>query len=389
MGSAAGRIGGQWWSRRWTLTAGVALAVFAGACTAASAARGPAASRSRNAEDVPAQKGATSLTVLGVTPASGTSISGTAAPQIQLSDQLAPKSPMPSLSPAVPGTWVRRPGNVLAFVPAGAFPPLSAVSLSIPAGPGGLKGKDGSTLAAPASYSWNVQDGSVVRLQQLLAQLDYLPLSWTPADPAPLSPEQQALAAYQPPAGNFAWRWAGAPSELTSAWVPGQSTVMLRGAIMSFERVAGLPVNGATSAALWTDLLQAVESPNPATNPGGYVYTLVSKASPETMTVWHNGSVVVQTPVNTGISDAPTVDGTFPVYEHLSAQVMSGTNPGGSHYSDPVSWVAYFNGGDAVHYISRSTFGYPQSLGCVEAPYSAAQQAWPYLQLGTLVTVTG
>jgi lipoprotein-anchoring transpeptidase ErfK/SrfK len=53
-----------------------------------------------------------------------------------------------------------------------------------------------------------------------------------------------------------------------------------------------------------------------------------------------------------------------------------------------VSWVSYFNGGDAVHYFPRGSFGFPQSLGCVELPYTAAKQAYPYLPYGTLVTVT-
>jgi hypothetical protein len=45
--------------------------------------------------------------------------------------------------------------------------------------------------------------------------------------------------------------------------------------------------------------------------------------------------------------------------------------------------IAYFNGGDAVHYIPRAS----QSLGCIELPYAAAGQAWGYLTYGTLVTV--
>ena len=54
------------------------------------------------------------------------------------------------------------------------------------------------------------------------------------------------------------------------------------------------------------------------------------------------------------------------------------------------SWarVSYFNGGDAVHYFARGSYGSPQSLGCVELPYTAAKQAYPYLPYGTLVTVT-
>jgi hypothetical protein len=51
--------------------------------------------------------------------------------------------------------------------------------------------------------------------------------------------------------------------------------------------------------------------------------------------------------------------------------------------------VAYFNGGDAVHYFPRGSYGFRQSLGCVELPYPAAERAWPYLTDGSLVTVSG
>jgi lipoprotein-anchoring transpeptidase ErfK/SrfK len=77
------------------------------------------------------------------------------------------------------------------------------------------------------------------------------------------------------------------------------------------------------------------------------------------------------------------------VYLRFLNTIMSGTNPDGSHYSDPVSFVSYFNGGDAVHYFPRGGYGYQQSLGCVELPYTAAQEAYPYLTYGSLVTVTG
>ena len=50
-----------------------------------------------------------------------------------------------------------------------------------------------------------------------------------------------------------------------------------------------------------------------------------------------------------------------------------------------MQWVSYFNGGDAVHYFARGSYGWPQSLGCVELPYTAAAQAYPYLPYGTLV----
>ena len=51
--------------------------------------------------------------------------------------------------------------------------------------------------------------------------------------------------------------------------------------------------------------------------------------------------------------------------------------------------MSYFNGGDAVHYFPRGSYGSEQSLGCVELPYSAAKRAYPYLTYGSLVSVIG
>ena len=47
------------------------------------------------------------------------------------------------------------------------------------------------------------------------------------------------------------------------------------------------------------------------------------------------------------------------MYERLRSQTMQGTDPNGS----------------------------PRSLGCIELPHAAAEQAWGYLTYGTLVTV--
>ena len=123
------------------------------------------------------------------------------------------------------------------------------------------------------------------------------------------------------------------------------------------------------------------------TNPNGYTYALASKASPETLTVWHNGHVVLHTLANTGIPAAPTADGTFPVYLRYASRSCGAPTRTGPHYADPVSWVSYFNGGDAVHYFPRGSYGVPQSLGCVELPYAQAHYVWPVLTYGTLVTV--
>jgi hypothetical protein len=49
--------------------------------------------------------------------------------------------------------------------------------------------------------------------------------------------------------------------------------------------------------------------------------------------------------------------------------------------------VSYFNGGDALHGFIRASYGFPQSLGCVEMPFAEAGQVWPYTPIGTIVNV--
>ena len=77
------------------------------------------------------------------------------------------------------------------------------------------------------------------------------------------------------------------------------------------------------------------------------------------------------------------------MFEHALSVTMSGTNPDGSHYDDPgVPYVSYFNGGDALHGFLRASYGFAQSLGCVEMPYSEASAVYPYTPIGTIVDVT-
>ena len=75
------------------------------------------------------------------------------------------------------------------------------------------------------------------------------------------------------------------------------------------------------------------------------------------------------------------------MYLRYYFQIMKGKNPDGSKYADPVYYVSYFRSGEAVHFFSRGSYGWPQSLGCVELPFSDAKQAYPYLTYGSLVTV--
>ena len=123
-------------------------------------------------------------------------------------------------------------------------------------------------------------------------------------------------------------------------WSPGQTNEVLTGAVMAFESDHGLAMDGVAGPEVWRDLLSAVAKGDDNTH--GYTYALASQVQPETLTVWHNGKVILHTLANTGIPAAPTTVGTAAVYLKYSFQIMKGKNPDGTKYADPVSWVSYF-----------------------------------------------
>jgi L,D-transpeptidase catalytic domain/Bacterial Ig-like domain len=298
---------------------------------------------------------------------------------VTFSTPLPAAAPLPQLSPAIPGTWART-GDTAVFTPQAGFTASTRVAVIVPAADTGARSEYKATFTT-AAYS-------VLRLQQLLSQLGYLPVTWHPdlgaAIPAGTAAAQLG-AAYQPPPGTFQLQ-PGYPHELYSFWQQGSANLLDRGAITGFEADHGFTPDGMASPKVWAALLAAAVKGEHNTH--GYSYAIADQTLPETLTIWHDGHRVFSSPTNTGISIDPTPVGTFPVYLKLPFQVMQGTNPDGSHYADPVQWVSYFSGGSAVHYISRGSYGWPQSLGCVELPYSAAEQAYPILPYGTLVTVT-
>jgi hypothetical protein len=333
------------------------------------------------------------LRLVSVTPATNSSdVNGAAPVTVEFNGPLKNGSPSPVITPAVPGRWTHSGASAI-FTPATAFAPSTRYTIAIPAG---IQAKGGARLSgATTTVHFTTGGYSPLRLSQLFAQLGYLPMTWAPAtDPASraelqnvtnMTQSQEAMA-FTPPAGKFTFQ-AGYPAGLEAMWTPDQPNVLLKGAIMAFQHDHGMLPTGVLSAKIWADLLTAAAAGD--RNPSGYTYAVASKTLPETLTIWHNGHRVFHSLANTGLPGEPTVDGTFPVYERFRFQIMSGTNPNGSHYSDPVSFVSYFNGGDAVHYFPRPGYGYEQSLGCVELPYNSAAAAYPFLTYGSLVTVSG
>jgi len=307
----------------------------------------------------------------------------------------------PRVWPATAGTWTEPDADTLVFTPRGfGFGPGTAVRVSFDRPVTVVSGSSAGsvvTAAASGSYQFIVTQPSVLRIQQILAQLHYLPLNFRPApgvrSPTTMAGEVATLGS--PLAGSFSWRWPSTPAPLQAQWQPGSATVMVKGALMAFmATMESSSYNGYAATdetvnqlvgASWRALLSAAAANH--VDPEPYAYVHVSESLPETLNLWENGRTVLTTPVNTGIPGRATALGTYPVYVRYSFNYMTGTNPDGSHYDDPVYWINYFNGGDAVHGFVRASYGFPQSLGCVEVPVPTAHVAFDHLAIGDLVTV--
>ncbi|MBO0821396.1 MAG: L,D-transpeptidase family protein [Nocardiopsaceae bacterium] len=330
------------------------------------------------------------LAVTSVSPgADASGVNGTEPITVTFADALAADSALPRLSPKISGSW-QVSGNTATFTPSVGYKPDTTVTVTIPAGVHAT-GAHPRTVLKTVTKHFTTGSYSTKRLQQLLSKLGYLPFSFSPSDSSDDissgDAKAQLSAAYHAPSGSLSWK-GDYPSQLTSQWRAGEDNIVQSGAVRAFENDHGLTMDGVAGPAVWSALLSAVA--NHKTNPSGYTYALATQGGDhENLQVWHDGSRILDTPANTGIAEAPTQDGTYPVYERLDFQYMQGRNPDGSKYKDPVHWIAYFHGGDAVHGFDRASYGSYQSLGCVELPVSTAKWIWPYLTYGTLVTVQG
>ncbi len=311
---------------------------------------------------------------------------------IRFSLPLAKNPVLPSISPPVAGRWTKPSPDSLVFQPTGFFRPGTTYSVTVPGGTSGLVGSGGQHFVHTVVSSFGTVGATLLRLQQLLAELNYLPVAFTPkgvhtANALAKEPNNAALVSYSPEVGGFTPRYKNTPPQLMSLFKPGVWTVLDRSAIIIFESHHGLNIDGNPSGAVWAAVAAAVAARQVLNS--GYNYVLVSETLPERLSVWHNGSIVVSSLANTGVSGANTPLGTWPVWLRFVSTTMKGTNPNGTKYDDPgVPNVAYFYGSDAVHGFVRGSYGSPQSNGCVELPPAVSQTVYGYDPIGTLVTVT-
>lgn len=240
-----------------------------------------------------------------------------------------------------------------------------------------------SPVSLYPSFGLDVTGLKVLALNERLAELGYLPVIVNSTTQPTITINNLA----SPPQDSFQWRYGNVPNGLAQQWSADTYTELTRAAVIAVEHVNGLPIDGIVGEAVW----KAILGPNSVTDPTPYTYVLVTKnPAPETLAIWQAGKWVYQSIVNTGVAAAPSTDGTFAVYERFISQTMSGVNPDGTKYVDKgVPYVNYYNGSEAVHGFPRASYGFPQSVGCIELPIRNAKVVWSLLNYGTLVTVRG
>jgi lipoprotein-anchoring transpeptidase ErfK/SrfK len=375
--------------RPWVLLVGAAVVVVVVAVVLAvtgssPSPSGPGSAKGGSAGTGSGSAGSASFSLQSVTPAAGTQNVPPNTPiTLTFSAPVSLQKVAPTLSPNIAGKWVQSTATTLTYALASPLIPYTQEVVTIPGGAHGLMSKDGATLSSSHTVAFDVAAGDTLRLQQLLAELDYLPVGFAPSGPTPTKPD---LALDQQ--GTFSWRWPSLPTELTSQWTQGTMNEITKAAVEDFESQNNIGVDGEAGPTVWGALINDLINDKPSATP--YVYVLVNKVVPQTLTLWNNGTAQYTVRVNSGAPGADTTDGSYAVFEHVRFSDMKGTNVDGSTYDDPnVPYASYFNGGDALHGFIRASYGTPQSNGCVEMSYANAALVWALTPIGTLVTVEG
>ena len=237
------------------------------------------------------------LAVTASTPAAGaTNVASNAPITVKFSKPIALGATLPTLAPPVSGTWAQTTPTTLQYNLSAPLIPLTNEVLTVPSGTAGLRGRNGSALSQPMSIAFKVADGSTQRLQELLAGLNYMPVSFTPTGPAPAAQDMTNPKPVPSPGAG-----PTSPSTRPQRGRRAARTIITRAAVESFENQNGLTVDGLAGPAVWTTLLNDVAAQK--VDPTPYVYVLVSKNLPENLTLYNNGAAQYSNiPVNTGAS---------------------------------------------------------------------------------------
>ena len=275
---------------------------------------------------------------------------------------------LPTLSPSTPGRWRQLDAHTLAFAPHGAGFGIDAkIRVGLPRAVQ-LAGRPKGTR----TLTWSGAAGSTLRLQQLLANLGYLPVQWAPVRHAGPGHGRGATGGGDRSAGRSLRLDLERRSRLASLRVAPRpdhpdDTGRDHG-VPGPARAQGRRVRRADRVARpdrCDDLRHAQHA------------GLQLRARPQDQAAVADavarrhgaGERAEQHGHSAGADAGRDVPRVPPpaIADHV------GHEPRRQHYSDAgIKWISYFHAGEAIHGFDRTSYGSPQSLGCVELPVSEA-----------------
>jgi hypothetical protein len=161
----------SWKAAAWTGGAIIVAGGIGAGAYAAVARSSPPAPRQHPAVHLAARPAAPPppLRLVSVSPSAGSrGVDGGDNITVTFNQPLPASAPLPRLSPAIAGAW-QRVGDAAVFTPQTGIPAGTRETVMVSAGDGSARSEQ--------RFSFTTAGYSTLRLQQLLAQLGYLPMS--------------------------------------------------------------------------------------------------------------------------------------------------------------------------------------------------------------------
>ncbi len=243
-----------------------------------------------------------------------------------------------------------------------------------------------SDFAYPYLYHGIYRKGNNL-FSVIMLKLGYLPIECVPFDNDASNKNYIYIKYERNKYCRWRWKWKNLPENFIKNWKPDYFSSILEGAAMNFQYQNGLRITGRINENVWKTAFKDLKINNK--NKYGITYVWADKSFPKTLHLWKNGKNILVSFTNTGIFDAATYNGIFPVYTRYFEATMAGKTPWNKSYDDKnIPFINYFNySGEAIHGFPRGMYGINRSLGCLELPLRNAWIVWRKINFGTLVDV--
>ena len=220
----------------------------------------------------------------------------------------------------------------------------------------------------------------------IMSKLNYLPVECIPFSAADSSKNYIYIKYEHNRYCRWKWRWKNLPDNFIEDWKPDYFSAILEDAAMNFQHQNKLRITGRINENVWKKAFKDLK--NHKANKYGLTVIWADKTFPKTLHLWRNGKNILVSFVNTGVFDAPTYNGIFPVYKRYFEATMSGKTPWHQPYDDKnIPFINYFDFGEAIHGFPRGMYGINKSLGCLELPLRNAWIIWKKINYGTMVDI--